>query len=587
MKKLFAILVVAVMVISLMPMTMSAATADWVVNSVEGTAVLDGVKDEGYDAFEPLVFETCGEGSGNGGGATLDAPLGHGYIMNDAENVYVFMDVHDPDMDNGSANNYEQDSVEIFFMEPAAVDDTGNPVAAGAKVQWRIHFDGVMDCDSGSNKPGADNCVVKVNDDGSGYVVEAKLPITEVLNNQIEILLQINSATGGARTATVYASGHPEGDNGYQRSDRDSTYDCWMTLALAGDHADTRKDPVPVAQEITVKNYQDILSRKFDTQLFAQDQVAWGWVGLGTGASAALGTTTDLVWEAIAAPAADAFTAENTKEWSAAPKFAIQLSDNAMADGDTEKFTATYTDITVKATGYADVVIPGASVEMKLIASAADWGMSGNSWEIDLGTPVREQLGLDVQTFATAYLPALTSVSTTLTYDTYNLNDLATVQAFVDNLATLEQEFVDTDETIVEQLQKANDALAAAQGANGDAKVLEDALKDANSAKNRANKTRENAGWSEGGIADTYIQTTFDGIIAEIQGLVDAAAPAEPEAPAETPNDDAAPAEDNAPSSSTTTEEGGSNTGLIVGIVVVVVIIIAVVAAVLLGKKKK
>ena len=591
MKRLLALLVVATMIVSIFAMTnvVSAATADWVVNSVEGTATIDGVKDDAYDAFEALVFETCGEGSGNGGGATLDTPLGHGYIMNDAEYVYFFMDVDDADRDNTSTNAYERDSVEVFFMEPAALNDAGQPIAAGAKTQWRICYDGDMGADSGTPPVSGDTCVVLEKEDGSGYVVEGKFPITEVLNNQIEMLLQINSASGGARSATVYASGHPEGDNGYQRNDRKSDYDCWMTLALAGDHADTRVDPIPVAQEITVKNYQSILDRKFDTQIFVQDQATWSyWNTVYSGPSIGLGTTGEFAANGLYQPVpADALTAELTKDYATAPKLAVQLSDNAMADGDAEEFTATYSDITIKATGYTDVVIPGAAVEKKLKAAAADWGMSGNSWEIDLGTPIITDLGLTVQQFCTEYLPALTDINFTVSFDTYNLNDLATVQAFVDNLAVVEQEFVDTDETIVEALEKANAALAAAQAEGATAEALEDALKDANSAKNRANKTRENAGWAEGGIADTYIQTTFGGIVDQIQALVDAAAasaPAEEEAPADEAEAPADEAEAPADSSSS---ESGSSTGVIVGIIVAVVVVVVVVLAVVLGKKKK
>ena len=580
MKKLLAILVVAVMVVSMMPMTMSAATADWVVNSVEGTAVIDGVKDEAYDAFEPLVFETCGEGSGNGGGATLDTPLGYGYIMNDAEFVYFFMDVHDTDLDNTSTNNYERDSVETFFMVAADLDENGNPVTAGTKVQWRTCYDGDMGADTGVAPVAGETCVVKVNDDGSGYVVEGKFPIEEVLNNSIEMLLQINSASGGARSATVYASGHPEGDNGYQRNDRQSDYDCWMTLALAGDHPDTRKDPIPVAQEITAKNYESILNRQFDTQIFVQDQATWSyWNTVYGGPSIKLGETGTFEAAGLYQPVpADALTPELTKDYGTAPKLAVQLSDNAMADGDSEEFTATYSDITIKATGYTDVVIPGETVSKKLKAAAADWGMSGNSWEIDLGTPIISTLGLTVEQFCKEYLPALTDINFTCSFDTYNLNDLAAVQAFGDSLAELEQTYI--NETLAEYTDRVNAALEVAHKEGATLEELQAALDDATKAANRCSKEVEGSGYT--GAAVEHV-ASLQASVAEIQAAVDAAAAtAAPEVVVEEEPTTDAPADDTASTSS----EGG-NTGLIVGIVVAVVVVIAAVVGIVLGKKKK
>lgn len=581
MKRLLAILVVATMLVSIFAMTnvVSAATADWVVNSVQGTAVIDGVKDEGYDAFEALVFDTCGKSDGNGGGATLETPLGYGYIMNDDQFVYFFMDVHDADMDNTSDDAWQRDSVEAFYMDFAEG-------GGGSKVQWRVCYDGTMGADSGTPPVDGETCVVKVNDDGSGYVVEGKLPITEVLNNQIEMLLQINSATGGARSATVYASGHPEGDDGYQRNDRTTDYDCWMTLQLVGEFADTRVDPVPVAQEITVKNYQDIMARNFTTQIFVQDQATWSyWNTVYGGPTIKLGETGEFAAAGLYQPVpADALTPELTNDYTTAPKLAVQLSDGAMQDGESEEFTATYSDITIKATGYEDVVIPGAAVDKKLKAATADWGMSGNSWEIDLGTPIRETLGLTIEQFCKEYLPALTDINFTCSFDTYNLNSIDTLNEFVANLEAIEQTFI--DENLKEYTDKVNQALADAEAANGDVAALEAALKSATQGTNRARTEVTNAGYS--GIALTYVEETLQPIVDQIQGMLDeanaAAAPAEPETPAE--DNEAAPADDAEKPADSSSSDGG-NTGLIVGIVVVVVVVIVVIVAVVMGKKKK
>ena len=569
MKRLLAILVVATMLVSIIAMTpvLNAATADTVIESAEGTAVIDGVKDDAYANAVELVFDQCG--SSNGGGAVLDTPAAHGYVINDAEWVYVFYDVHDTDLDNTSANSYEQDSIELFYMDN------------NTKVQWRIHYD-TDNADADMTKVPTDQYAVVVGD--NGYTVEAKIPITDVLNNQIEMLMQIDWCSGGARDATVYISGHPEGDDGWQRDNRQTDYDCWWTLQLVGDFEDTRVDPVPEAQEITVKNYQDIISRRFDTQLFAQDQVSWGWIGLGVGPSVNFGDTdVALEWTGLTGlVAADALNADNTNNFTSAPKLAIQIADSAMVDGEKEEYAGSYTDVTVKAEGYADVVIPGEEYSKKLTAANADWGMSGNSWEIDLGTPVREQLGLSIEEYSTTYLPALTDVTLTLSFTQFNLNDKAVVDEFVAGLEALEQAFI--DETLAEYTTKIDEAKAAADAAGDDAAALASALSDAQKALNRATKEVENSGYAADGLAATYVNDTLGAVVAEIQAKVDAAAPAEEAAPAE----DETPAanEPAAPSSSSSSSNGGS-TGLVVGIIVAVVVVVAAVVGIVLGKKKK
>lgn len=570
MKKLLAILVVATMLVSIIAMTpvMSAATADWHHPSGEGTAVIDGEKDAAYDAATVLVFDQCG--TSNGSGAVLDEPAAHVYVINDNEFIYVYFDVHDTDLDNTASNNYEQDSVEIFYMKD------------NKKTQWRIHYDDVIDADSGDVAVLGDNVAVNVYGDGSGYAVEAKLPITDVLSNQCEILLQVDWCSGGKRDATVYASGHPEGDDGWQRDNRQTDYDCWMTLDLVGEFEDTRVDPVPEAQELTPKNYASILARQFTTQLYSQDVVSWGWVGMGVNDNIPFGSTVELTWEAVSGVTAETFTAENTKDWTSVPVFGIQVADGAMVNGEKGEYSGSWSDFTITAEGYEDVVVPGQEYTWKWTASEADWGMSGNSYAIDLASSVISQLGLTIEQFCTEYLPAVTTVTGSISFDVYNLNEYQTVVDYEAGLVALEQEWIDTDTTLAEQLEKANNALATAQGAPEDLAALENALKDANNAMNRSNKARESAGWVEGGLADTYIKETFGGIVDEIQALVDAATPAEPEPADEPTNDDTAdttaPVENNS--------EGGS-TGLVVGIIVVIVVIVVVVAAIVLGKKKK
>ena len=568
MKRLLAILVVATMLVSVFAMTpvLNAATADWVENSAEGTAVIDGEKDAAYDAANVLVLDQYGHG--NGGGEVRATPAAHAYVINDSENVYIYVDVHDDDLDNASANNYEQDSVELFYMN-------GNQ-----KTQWRIHYDGTLDNDSGDALALGENVAVVLTD--GGYAVEAKIPITDVSNNQIEMLIQINDCTGGSRTGTVYVTGHPEGDDAWQRSNRQTEYDCWMTLQLVGEFENTRVDPEPEAEEITVKNYQSIASRAFGTSFFIQDQATWSyWNTLADGGSVGLGETLDIAVDFTLKVPADALTPELTNDYTTVPKFRMSFSDGAMVEGDKGEYSVSIGDIVITAEGYENVVIPAQDIDFKLECTMADWGLTGNAREIEMANDVIDQLGLTVEQFCTEYLPALTGLTTTFTYNSYNLNTKEVVDEFIAGLEALEQTFI--DEKLKDYTDRVEAALEAAKGANGDAKVLADALDDATKATNRARTDCNNAGYT--GIALDHVENVLAPKVAEIQALVDeAAAAAEPEVE-DTPTEPES-TEDKAPASSNTSSSGGS-TGVVVGIIIAVVVVIVAVVAVVLGKKKK
>ena len=570
MKKLLAILVVATMLVSIIAMTpvLNAATADIVVQSGEGTAVVDGVKDDVYDTAQVLEFTQ--KGTNNGGGEVFDTPQGYAYVINDAENVYVFFSVLDSSLDNTSANNYEQDSVDVFWMKD------------NSKQQWRLHYDGLGEADSGTVPDGM--WAVQLTD--AGYDIELYFPITDVKDNQVEMCLQINACTDGKRDCTIYIPGNAAADDAYQRSNRQAEYDVWWTLQLTGDHEETRVDPEPEAEEITVKNYESIANRAFGISYFIQDQATWSyWNTLADGGSVGLGETLEIAVDFTLKVPADALTPELTNDYTTIPKFRMSFSDGAMVEGDKGEYNVSIGDIVITAEGYENVVIPAQDIDFKLAAEMADWGLSGNAREIEMANAVTEQLGLSIEQFCTEYLPALTGLTTTFTYNTYNLNTKEVVDAFIESLEAMETEWCTTNETIAAQLEKAQNALASAKAAPEDPAVLADALKDATAAKNRSDRERESGGWAEGGIADTYIKDNIQSIVDEIQGMVDAAAPAEPE-PADEPTDDAPANEPNTPASSSTSE--GGSTGLVVGIIIaIVVVVVAAVAGVVLSKKKK
>ena len=571
MKKFIAILIAAALMLS-MTAFVSAAVSELNVQSAKGTAVIDGEKDASYDAATELRFEQAGKT--NGGGAVLETPAAYGYVINDDDYVYIFMNVLDDDVDDSSSNRYERDSIEVFYMEDNKYQ------------QIRFHIDGHAD-ETKSTKylpPDEDWELVLTE---TGYAFEFRMPITDVLSNQIEMCLQINSCSGGSRQRCVYITGNTDGDEACQRTTRQDSFDGWWTLQLAGEFEDTRVDPEieEEAEAVTIKNYQEIKATRFSTQLYGQDTVSWGWFNVGSYSNGTLGQTIERNWDAIDLTQPD-FNAENTNNWAQTPNYAIQIGcDGTMAAGESAHYIFTVGDITITADGYDTVVIPSQELDCNWLGKEESWGISGTDSTIELGGTIRDTLGLTLQQFCEEYIPAITNINYTVTLDSYNLVTLADIEAFEDSLVALEQEWIDTNEALAAQVQKANEALAAAQADPENVDVLAGALKDADSAKNRANKERENAGWTEGGLADTYIKETIGSIVNEIQAMVDAATPAEPEPTEDEPtSDDTVDTDTTAPAE---TSKGGSATGIIIGIIIVAVVIAAVVCAVVLGKKKK
>lgn len=566
MKRILSVLVAAVMLCMSLAVVTSAATADIVHQSPEGTAVIDGVKDDAY--ANALALPLIQKGNTNGGGELLDAAVGTAYYLNDAEYVYLLVEVYDTTLDNTSVNNYEQDSVEVFWM------------ADNSKVQLRFCYDGVVSADTG-DLPAEEDYEIVVTD--AGYNVELKFPITDVLNNEIETCVQINYCADGVRAHTTYIEGNGAADDAYQRTNRQTDYDVWWTLALTGDHADTRVDPEEQPMELTPKNYKTVQNIPVSSQLFAQDQIAWAWVGVGSMISGGrFNTPLELNWEFLVGPVFDETTTNN---YTVDPKFRIQIGNDTFLAlpegavegdvGDSGKFTYTHTDIVITADGYADVVIPAGEISGTLQVKQESWGRGGDAFEYDLVAPIKEQLGLDTQGLCT-YLAAVTSVKTTITLVSYNLVTPEILDAY---LVQLDAE----DEALIVELQEYADKVAAAlesaNAANGDIAVLEEAADEAQKAVNRAIKEAED--YPKATEWANALQDTVD----EINAMIEAAkAPAEEEAPAdETPSDEA-PADDK-PATTDDSAEGGA-TGIIIAVVAVVVIAVVVVI-VLVSKKKK
>ncbi len=561
MKKLLCILVALTLVMSMATMV-SAKTADIKHQSVEGTATIDGVKDEAYDSG--LILPIVQKGTSNGGGELLETAIATAYYLNDAEWVYLFVDVIDDTIDNTSANNYEQDSVEVFWM------------ADNAKNQIRFHYDGVVDADSGT----APESVAVLTD--TGYAIEIKFPITDVLNNEIETCIQVNYCADGARLHTTYIEGNAAGDDGWQRSNRQSEYDVWWTLVLAGEHADTRVDPEPEPMELTKDNYTTVQTIPVFVQLFTQDQVNWGWVGVGAGVNGTYGTPIEITWELLQNIAV--WDETTTKDFTVDPKFNIQMGNpdflklpEGAVEGDTGEtgtFGYTYSDIVIKADGYADVIYPAGHVEKELTVKQEAWGRGGDAIEISLVPTIKEQLGLDTAALC-EYLKNVSSVSLTITLDSYNLVTPALIDEF---LVALDAE----DEALIVTLQEYADKVAAAlesAKATTDVAALEELASDAQKAVNRAKKEAE--GYTKATAWAEALQASVD----EINALVEAAKAPVEEAPAETPAEEEKPAEEKPADTTPADKAEGGSTGLIIGIIAAVVVIAVVV--ILLAKKKK
>lgn len=574
MKKLLSIFAVALALCLCMTVVSFAATADIVNPSVEGTAVIDGTKDAAYDAATPLEFTQ--KGKSNGSGEVFDTPQGKAYIINDAEWVYVYFEVYDSSLDNTNSNNYEQDSIEAFWM----VDN--------AKTQIRYHFDGVVDNDSGDLP--VDGTDYKAVTTDNGYAVELKLPITDVKDNQIEMCLQINACTDGKRDCTIYIPGNKDADDAYQRANRQTEYDVWWTLALAGEHADTRVDPEEKPLEYSAKAYTEISRASLSLGMHTNDNWEWSrWaVPNSEGGNVAIGQTLDVEWTQFTAPTN--LDAEATKDWTVAPQFSIDINDAANylkieADaekGDKAKFAYSFSDITLTAEGYDPVVVPGEERAQIWEIYVPSWGgTAGNGSSIDL-IPALQSAGMNVESICD-FICKLTNIKFSITFTSIDLVDSAVLEEYK---ALLDAEDAEKLAGLQEYIDRVEAAKAVIADEAADLAAKQEALDDATKAANRANSGLSG---KEYYVTATEKAKELSDAVAEMTATVEELAKAD--APAE-PADDEKPAEDNKPAENKPAaadkkdDSKGGNGGIIAVVIAVVVIAVAAVAVVL-GKKKK
>ena len=574
MKKLISVLAVILALGLAAATAVCAATADLTVLSVLGTAVIDGIKDEAYADAVPVEFNQQGDTNGNG--MVMDHSDATAYIINDAEYAYVFVDVYDDNLDNSGSIAYDRDSVELFWM----VDN--------AKAQIRYHFDGTVDADSGEDVESA----VVITD--TGYAVEAKIPITDVFDDKIEICIQINVCEDGLRQYTCYIQGNAEGDRAYARNNRESPNDCWWTLALSGRFEDTIEGEKNEPMEIDRDNFMSLRDSKFGVSLAVRN--ASGETGLLVGETdGVFGGTVKISWEGSSGLTEDRIGVRGE------PELFIMITDGGYLKlpegaqvgdtGETATYTFTYTDITITADGYDNVVVPGGTLDdIRFTVKQEDGWTSGTSVEIDLTEPVKEQLGLDTEGLC-EYLTNVTEVTTTVTFDAWNGRTKDDLDWY---LSVLEDE----DKNILAIIQRNMDGVMEAKA------VIEDETSDLTAKQEALKNAFAALEHTETYVREYHTQsmevlTEMRAIVEELSSAVEkleAEAQEQEQQEQQTQQEDSdaqepgvsgesgEPVNEENEATSSADEENGGGSGVIIGIVIAVVVIIIITAA---GSKRK
>lgn len=167
-----------------------------------GTPVIDGEADEIWNDTPALAISQY-QMAFNGANGTAKA-------LWDKKNLYVLIQVNDAQLDKGSANAWEQDSVEAFVDENNAKttyyeEDDG---------QYRVNFENSASFNPASIEEGFESSV-KVT--GTSYTVEMKIPFKTIApeyGTEIGFDAQINDGKDGARQSA--ATWNDLTGNGYQ-----------------------------------------------------------------------------------------------------------------------------------------------------------------------------------------------------------------------------------------------------------------------------------------------------------------------------------------------------------------------------------
>jgi hypothetical protein len=233
-KKVIAILVWVAMLSVMMSIAVFAEVAgDRARNQVtfaKGTAVIDGVKDDCYQAAGTIIADLP-----NAGVAGTDFAKFTGYAVYDADALYVFGHVADPSLSPDNAD-WNGDSVELFFNYELAAgvgttDETEVYGTIGC-MQFRAcpipvvgddgtehvtytystghGFDDEIAADLAANPK---NYLTAVDADKKGYTIEMRFPFPSAMkaavkaDYKIGFSVQVNDAQGGDFTTPTLRTG--------------------------------------------------------------------------------------------------------------------------------------------------------------------------------------------------------------------------------------------------------------------------------------------------------------------------------------------------------------------------------------------
>ncbi len=167
-----------------------------------GTVTIDGEADEAWNDVEaiPLTINL---------GSNIEASV---KVLWDATNLYVYAEINDPVLNNDSADDYQQDSLEVFIDENNGKSESYQD----DDKQYRISFANKQSFNGTKCLAENLNSATKTTD--AGYVVEAAYAWTDITPaNGMEIGLefQINDAdASGSRIGTL--SWYDTSGQGYQ-----------------------------------------------------------------------------------------------------------------------------------------------------------------------------------------------------------------------------------------------------------------------------------------------------------------------------------------------------------------------------------
>ena len=149
-----------------------------------GTPVIDGEIDEIWDAVPETSMINAAHGD-HGASATFKT-------MWDEKALYVLMNVTDENLDDTAANEYEQDSVEVFINESNEKNDAYDDGDA----QYRVNYKNVQSYGTGGS---AENIVSATSETETGYIVEMAISfqtITPENGTKIGFDAQVNDSHG-------------------------------------------------------------------------------------------------------------------------------------------------------------------------------------------------------------------------------------------------------------------------------------------------------------------------------------------------------------------------------------------------------